>query len=112
MTTVRGPRGAQVVGGGVAQGGGEGHAPIGVVVAGRGRGGGVRRDVGRVRGGGVAGAPGREQVMRTVLGGRVGGVVATVHHLPHLLLLLGTNQRSVFSLLTNQRPVFTSSLTL
>lgn len=93
VTTVRGPGGAQVVGGGVGQGRGEGHAPIGVMVAGRGRGGGVGRDVWRVRGGGVAGAPGGKQVMCTVLGGRVGGVVAAVHHLPHLLLLLVTNKR-------------------
>ena len=94
MTTVWGPGGAQVVGGRVGQGGGQGHAPIGVMVAGRGRGGGVgSSDVGGVGGGGVARAPGGKQVMCTVLGGRVGGVVAAVHHLSHLLLLLVTNKR-------------------
>ena len=54
MTTVRGPGGAQVVGGRVGQGGGQGHAPIGMMVAGRGRGGGVGCDEGGVGGGWVA----------------------------------------------------------
>ena len=58
------------------------------MVRGGGGGGGVGRDVGGVRGGGVAGAPGGEQVVAGVLRRGVGGVVAGVHHLPHLLLLL------------------------
>ena len=46
-------------------------------------------DVGRVGDRGVPGPGGREEVVGGVLA--VAGVVAAVHHLPHLLLLLLVN---------------------
>ena len=70
----------------VRQGWRQRHAPIGVVMRGGGGGCRVRCDVGGVRHCRVARAARGEQVVRGVLG--MGGVVAGVHHLPHLLLLL------------------------
>ena len=88
MAGVGRSRGGEVVGGGVREGGGEGH-PVRVVVGGRGGRGRVWGDVGRVGDRGVAGPGGREEVVGGVLA--VAGVVAAVHHLPHLLLLLLVN---------------------
>ena len=70
----------------MGEGGGQGHPSVGVVVGGGGGGGRVRGHVGRVGHAGVArhrGAARREEVVGGVLG-RVGRVVAGVHHLPHL----------------------------
>ena len=81
-----------MMGGRVGKGRRQRDAPVRVaVVGGRGRGRGVRRQVGRVghagilRGGGGRGRGGREEVVGGVLGVRV---VGGVHHLSHLLLLL------------------------
>ena len=70
----------------MGEGGGQGHPSVGVVVGGGGGGGRVRGHVGGVGHAGVArhGGPARgEEVVGGVLGG-VRGVVAGVHHLPHL----------------------------